>query len=457
MSTICTDKFQSRDELVTFIEQQTSTAIEKAMPARVERRVPWATSGPVCQDSAGYSVLKATAFALGYVGPEFAKEEIHTHNQLRDLYQSYGFLPHHGQQSFLVPLASAHLPVFEPQGCKLRDELHQKMTAQANKYDPDEADWIGRKMGLRRKALGTTATAGGEMIPASMLGELIDLQRSLEVFASAGAQEIALPPNGRIQFPKLTGASTAYWVGEGAAITESTPTTSNLDLQAKKLGVFVKVNNELLRFASPSAEGLVRFDMARAAALKADLAMLEGSGSTQIKGITTYSGITTHTAATVGANGNTFTPADVADMEAKLPDAVDAPSAWVMRKAMFSALINRRADAVSASDAKGSFLFRDNRSLGADRPAELFGTKVVRSSQVSAARLKGTSTNLTYILLGYFPDWIISRLGVMEFLASGHGDTALQNDMTYLRGIQHIDAGPRNQASFVLCDQLLVA
>jgi hypothetical protein len=29
--------------------------------------------------------------------------------------------------------------------------------------------------------------------------------------------------------------------------------------------------------------------------------------------------------------------------------------------------------------------------------------------------------------------------------------------MTYLRGIQHIDAGPRHAASFVLCDQLLVA
>ena len=331
------------------------------------------------------------------------------------------------------------------------------MTAQANKYDPDEADWIGRKIGVRKKALGSTATAGGEMIPAAMLGELIDLQRSLEVFASAGAQEIALPLNGRIQFPKLTGASTAYWVGEGSPITESAPTTGNLDLQAKKLGVFVKLNNELLRFTSASAEGLVRFDMARAAAQKADLAMLEGSGSTQIKGITTYAGIVAHTAATVGANGNLFAPSDVADMESKLPDAVDAPTAWVMRKAMFSALTNRRADAVSASDAKGNFLFRDNRSLSTDRPTELYGTKVVRSSQVAANRVKGTGTNLTYILLGNFPDWIIARLGVMEFLASGHGDTALQNDQTYLRGIQHIDAGPRNQGSFVLCDQLIAA
>jgi HK97 family phage major capsid protein len=289
-----------------------------------------------------------------------------------------------------------------------------------------------------------------------VLGELIDLQRSMEVFASAVAQEVALPPNGRVQFPKLTGASTAYWVGEGSSITESTPSTGNLDLQAKKLGVFVKLNNELLRFASPSAEGLVRFDMARAAALKADLAMLEGTGGTQIKGITTYSGIVPHTAAGAATDGDTFTPADVAAMEAKLPDAVDAPTAWVMRKAMFAALMNRRADAVSGSDGKGPFLFR-NTDAAAGPPAELYGTKVVRSSQVSATRVKHDGHNLTYILLGYFPDWVVARMGVMEFLASGLGDTALQNDMTYLRGIQHIDAGPRQQGSFVLCDQLLVA
>ena len=80
----------------------------------------------------------------------------------------------------------------------------------------------------------------------------------------------------------------------------------------------------------------------------------------------------------------------------------------------------------------------------------------MRSSQVSNARTKGSGTNLTYVVLGYFPDWVIARMGVMEFLASGHGDTALQNDLTYLRGIQHIDAGPRQPASFVVCDQLLV-
>jgi HK97 family phage major capsid protein len=453
------DRFQTRDELVSFIEERATVAVEKAVvnTPKVERRVPWVTSGPVGRDSDGYSVLKAAAFALGYVGPDQAKEELNVHNQLRELYSTYGFVPHCGAQSFLVPLASQHLPAFDSRGARLRDEVRQKMLAQADRFDPDEASWIARRVGLRTKALGTLSDiAGGSLVPLPMMGELIDLQRNMEAFANAGAQEVALPPNGRLQFPKLSGGSTAYWVGEGTSVTESAPSTGNLDLQAKKLGIFVKVNNELLRFASPSAEGLIRHDMARTAALKADLAMLEGTGGTQIKGLLTYSGVTSHTATTVGANGNTFEAQDVALMEGKLPDAVAAPSAWLMRKTMYAALMNRRADAVTAADQKGAFLFHPTRSAADAPPTELYGTKVVRSAQVSNTRTKGAGTNLTYIVLGYFPDWIVSRLGVMEFLASGLGDTALQNDQTYLRGIQHVDAGPRNPASFVVCDQLVV-
>jgi HK97 family phage major capsid protein len=414
------DKFQSRDELVQYIEQQTAAAIDKALgpgAVRVERRVPWAASGPVGRDSAGYSVLKAAAFALGYLGADQAKEELHVHQQLRELYQGYGFVPHCGHQSFLVPLATAHLPAFEPHGQKLQQEIRAKMTADAARFDPDEAAWIANKIGLRTKSLGTIQdTVGGSLVRFPVLGELIELQRNLEVFAAAGAQEIALPPNGRIQFPKLTGGSTAYWVGEASSITESQPATGNLDLQAKKLGVLVKVNNELLRFASPSAEGLIRMDMARVAALKADLAMLEGTGGTQVKGLLTYGDITTHTASTPGTNGDTFQPQDVALMESKLPDAVSAPTAWVMRKQMHAALMNRRADAVSAADAAGPFLFHPSRQASDAPPTELYGTKVVRSAQVSNARTKGGSSDLTYILLGYFPDWRVEVLRKLAFL-----------------------------------------
>src|SRR3954466_2111665 len=154
-----TEAARSREDVVAYLEKQDS------VPVHVERRVPWAASGPVGRDSAGYSVLKAAAFALGYLGPDQAKEEIHVHQQLRELYQSYGFVPHCGHQAFLVPLATDHLPAFETRGQQLRTEIRAKMIADAHRFDPEEASWIARRVGMKTKALGTLSDlAGGSLV-----------------------------------------------------------------------------------------------------------------------------------------------------------------------------------------------------------------------------------------------------------------------------------------------------
>jgi hypothetical protein len=347
------------------LTQAVDSAIQQFITTSGKRQVPFGTSGPVGQDSEGYSVLKAAAFANGYIPADQAKEEIQVHEQLLTLYKGLGFVPHFGAHAFLVPVATEHLPTFLPEGKKLQGEIRQKMLANQGRFDPDEAAWISRKTGFGQKALGTVSDiAGGVIVGFPALGEMVELQRNREVFANAGCHEISLPPNGRIQFPKLTGGATANWVGEAAGIAESQPNTGNLDLQAKKVAIFVKLNNELLRFASPSAEALVRMDMARVAALKVDLGMLEGTGGTQIKGLITYPDITTHVASTPGTNGDTFQVEDVALMEGKLPDAVAAPTAWVIRKNYYSILLNRRADAASAGDKAGPFIFHPSRQPG---------------------------------------------------------------------------------------------
>jgi hypothetical protein len=242
------------------LTQAVDSAIQQFVTASGKRQAPFGTSGPVGQDSEGYSVLKAAAFANGYIPADQAKEEIHVHEQLLTLYKGLGFVPHFGAHAFLVPVATEHLPTFLPEGKKLQGEIRQKMLANQGRFDPDEARWISQKTGFGQKALGKVSdTAGGVIVGFPSLGEMIELQRNLEVFANAGCHEISLPPNGRIQFPKLTGGATANWVGEATSIAESTPTTGNLDMQAKKVAIFVNLNNELLRFASPSAEVLMGY------------------------------------------------------------------------------------------------------------------------------------------------------------------------------------------------------
>lgn len=427
-----------------------------------------ATSGPVGKDSEPYSFMRAVAWAQKWLDRDACKLEADTHDRLKTWLKSQGFKPHHEAGSILVPFSTRHLPPAETsEQERIVTETKARVKAWGSQVDPDEAAWVNKQIGgTYTKALGTLSdTAGGVLVGFPTLGELIDLQRNLEAFAAAGCSETTLPPNGRIQYPKLTGGATAYWVGEAASVTDSTQTTGYLDLIAKKLGILVKLNNELLRFTSATTEGMVRLDMARVAALKADLAMLEGTGGTQIKGLITYDSASSWTpntdklivvtASTTGGSGDTFEPEDVQRMIGALPDMVPEPTAWLMRKDMWSAILNRRADAATAGDQKGGFVFSLMRELGQKMQEQLQGYKVVRTSQISAARVKGGGSTLTYILTGYFPDWVVGRFGVMEFLSSGLGDTPLQNDQTWLRGIQHIDAGPRHASSFVLIDQLL--
>jgi HK97 family phage major capsid protein len=141
-------------------------------------------------------------------------------------------------------------------------------------------------------------------------------------------------------------------------------------------------------------------------------------------------------------------------MEALLPDTADEFTAWVMNRKLWSKIRNRRNDAVTANDGKGAFTFFPLRDAAAGVPLEFEGVKVVRSSQVSSTRGTGSQT---YVLAGNFRDWLIGRYGVMEILLNGLGDTPYQNDQTWIRGIQHIDAGARHASSFVFADAINVA
>lgn len=424
-------KFTSREELAEFVRAE---AVKAVTPVAV----PHVTTGPIGRDSAGYSYSRAAALAAGAIEPGQAKEEARMSERLRKIYPHTG----DGRPGLLVPLSGSLIP-----DRALGAEITEMATAASRKYDPDEDAWVrARVAGYDKKALSAASpTAGGSLIgPEQLNRDFIDIQRATEVFSKAGATSVPMGPDGTLSLPTLTAPSTAYWIGEGGTITESEPTTGSMSFVAKKVAVLVKMSNELLRFGGPTVEHIIRTDMARTAAAKIDVAMLEGAGGTSIKGITTYATVRFIIASGAATNGDTFTPADPSRMIGQLPDAVEPPLTWVMRRAMFAAIGGRRADAITANDGRGMLMFDvQNQSL--------LGYPVLVSNNVSGARAKGSSASLTYILLGHFPDWIIARLGVMEFLAAGSVDT----DSTQLRAVQHIDAAPRHPTSFVLCDQLL--
>lgn len=422
--------------------------------------------------SRGYQMYRALGFRQNALSADQCKVELDVHTRLMQIFKAQGFVPE-GNNSILVPMSSEYLPGLSEAET---GEIRQMMRAGVEGMDvQDTAYLLGRQQGMqqsggmipsRRQALSMWDDTGlGILLGTTQQGELIPMLRNKEVFSRAGATEMPLPPNGRLNFPKQAGAGTAYWVGESDTQTSSQPTTGYIDLIAKKLAVLTKLPNELMLYGSPTVEAFVRNDMTRVMALEADLAMLTSQGSTKkVKGLLTYAGVVTRTAGVTGSNGDTLQPEDLGlmlgDVEALNHDVDGLGWTWVCRSQFLYAILNKRSDVYYGASGltvqKGDWLFDSNRDdVTKGLPAALLGHQVVKSQQVPNTYSKGSGTNLTRFIGGVFAHWIIARLGVMEFATSVQGDTAFQTDQTWVRCIQHIDAAPRYENAFVFVDTLL--
>lgn len=419
--------------------------------------------------SRGYQFARVAGLKQGAQGlsRDNCKVEMQVHEKLYKFFVEQHGLSLAGKDSILVPFGSAEIHDFES---NLANEIRQCLVAGITGANADEAQAMVIQhfagMGTRavRQALSMfDDTALGVFTEGGQMGELIQLVRARECFSRAGATQLTLPPNGYLPFPKQTGATTAYWVGEATSIDTSEVATGRMEMRAKKLAARVRLPNELLRFATPSVEAFIRADIARVLALKADRTFLDAVGSTvSPKGLINYSGVQTYTAGTVANDGNQFEPEDPAGMLAVVEesdyDLEVERWAWMMRPKMWKNLRVRRAgiyNGSSVDDTKGEWLFDVNRGdIRNGAPTMLEGWPVIKSSQISGAHAKGVSTDLTYILGGIFAHFLIARMGVMEIATATQGDTDFATDQTSLRAIQHMDAAPRYENAFVVCDSL---
>ena len=425
---------------------------------------PSTRRGENSMSSRGYSFVKLFGLLRGELSPDNARVEWDMAQKLQHLYvDRLGYNKAH-VNTIMAPFGSdyiAEIPGEEGFAREVRSVVNAGITG----YDRDEVRTLrSNQWGVQKALSWIDESQGGSLVAPPIQGELIELLRNNEVFMAAGARTIAMPPNGRITFPRQTNAGTAYWVGESTAIADSTPATGDVLLQAKKLGILCKVPNELFRFSSVSVEMFLREDISRVLALRLDKSLLEATGSTnEPKGIIHYANISKHIAKTVATNGDTIQPEDVATMIGKVEEQNAQFKSFVMRPLMYAAIANRRSDAVAVNDGKGPFVFNMFRELNATIdfsrtvPGNLYGHPVFKSTQVSGARSKGSASNLSYILGGDFSDYLMALSGAIEFQISTQGDTPFTTDQTWYRGIMYCDGAPRHEASFVLCDNLVIS
>lgn len=423
--------------------------------------------------SRGFSFMKMMGHLRGFVDADQCKVERDISDRLHKSYvtnmRGQGYQPKGmGAPSspggtFLAPLATSFLED-DVVGREFRKEMRERVVYGTDGADHDEMKWIRAKMlqeqyGIaRHKALSwLNELNGGSVVAPPEMGELIELLRNKEALVNAGARVVPLPPQGRIKYPRQTAASSTYWIGENAPITESQIGTGEVTLQAKKLAVLMKAPNELLRFASPAAEALMRDDMTKSLALGLDLAALEGTGGdTRPLGIINQAGVNVVNSGSPGVDGDGLIGQDIYRMVAVVEEQNAEFEGFIMRPKTLYRYYQLRWDAIGQGDSAGGFLFSLIREPGEGTKPSLAGFPVTKSTQVSQVRVKGAGTNLTYIVGGMWSDYLIGMFGAIEFAASVQGDTPFQNDQTWVRGILTADSAPRHAAAFCFMDNLQV-
>lgn len=430
---------------------------------------PHIRKGEDPMSSRGFKIQNLIGVTGGLLAPEQAKVELMASAKMMKAITASGY-QWSGTQS-VVPLSMDFLgDVITDR--EFRYEMKSMMAAGAAGADPEEIGWLQQKMGVAlarsRKASGISpaqswidANLGETLVPLAEQGELIQLLRNKEALINAGARVVPLPPQGSLRLPRQTSATTGYWLGENTQIPLSTFGTGSLLLRGKKCCALVVLPGELLRFASPAAEAIVRDDMTKTLALTFDKALLEGPGSDNVPlGLATMGatvgnpyglGIVTPTTA------NLLSPQDIYEFISTIEANNSEFEGWIMRPEIFYNLLQTRGTTYSGSGQVGQFVFNQFRAMADKMEKTLSGFKVTTTVQVSATRgttTPGNGTAGTYVLGGMWSDYIIAMFGVIEFMQSDQGIQLLQADQVAVRAMLTGDGGARHPGSFSFADNL---
>jgi HK97 family phage major capsid protein len=172
-------------------------------------------------------------------------------------------------KSFREPkgfLAPNQLPVDVPASWRYMRENGARFEAESYAYTPTDL------------ATTVTSTATGAGSIPTILGGLIDILRTKTVLGQMG---VTMMDNmqGLFALPRQNSTTTAYWVGEGQDVTQSTPTVDQVLFTPHTVGVRTVYTRRFLEQTSLDAESFIRADQDAVKAREIERVALNGTGS----------------------------------------------------------------------------------------------------------------------------------------------------------------------------------
>lgn len=282
----------------------------------------------------------------------------------------------------------------------------------------------------RRDLSSTTGSAGGNTVPTSFYGQLVEHMTESAAILQSGATVLNTAGGETLQIPKTTAHTTAAIQTQGSTFTEADPTFGLVELGAYKYGRLVQVPRELVDDTGVDLEGYLAKSAGRALGDAFGAHAIVGTGSGQPRGVVLdASAGKTGPAAVGGGFGTQSTVGQGGDLLIDLFHSVIAP---YRRSAACNWMMNDQTAAAvrKIKTTEGNYIWQPSLIVG--QPDTIMGKPVLIDPNVADIAVAAES-----ILFGDFSAYFVRLAGGIAFERSD--DFAFGADMITFRARMRAD------------------
>lgn len=301
---------------------------------------------------------------------------------------------------------------------------------------PHTADLQEKRGRLRNAFSSNVPSEGGFLIPETLRSEILRL--SLETSLVRPRARVIPMETLRVPFPAIDSTSNAssvyggiqaYWTEEGAGLTATSASFSNVVLDAKKLTTYCEVPNELIADSIGSFEALMDEIFPEAMGFYEDYAFMQGSGVGEPLGIFNAGNkALVATAAETGQASATIVWENIVKMFARMLPASLSRAVWVASIDTFPELATMSLSVGTG----GSAIWINNGVEGP--PMTILGRPVMFTEKTSVL---GGLGDINFVDFGMY---LLGDRQAMSSTSSPHFKFA--NDVTAFKVIERVDGRP---------------
>lgn len=289
---------------------------------------------------------------------------------------------------------------------------------------------------LRALEFGGTASGAALVAEELQAQAFIDILRNRSTVAASGAT--MLPGLvGDQEIPKKTETTDIQWIAEQVDLSDDDSVYAQVTLSPKQGGTKTEISRRMLKQGTPSAEALVRQDIADSIAVGIDDAAINGTGTTQPLGLLLQSGVN---AITIGASTN-FDYAKVLEFESAVSilNALVGSPAWIVNA---QTRLHMKQEAKAANTAEFVWERAGEGSVPGDGIVIGYPARVTQALPAAG----GVGMDESTLIFGNFADLLIGLWGVLDLFVDPY--TAGDRGALIVRGFQDVDVAVRRGESF---------